>query len=54
MSSIFRAFFTSPAVGGTVGMMELMNAFVMLDDRPVIFIGVGILNSDRYFIRDAL
>ena len=35
-------------------MMELMNAFVMLEDRPVIFIGVGILNSDKYSIGDSL
>lgn len=34
--------------------MELMNAFVMLEERPVIFIGVGIRNSDRYSIGIAL
>ena len=28
-------------------MMEFMKALVMLDERPVIFIGVGIRNSDR-------
>jgi len=28
-------------------MIELMKAFVMLELRPVIFIGVGILNSER-------
>jgi hypothetical protein len=25
---------------------------VILEDRPVIFIGIGILNSDRYFIEN--
>jgi hypothetical protein len=34
--------------------MELMNAFVMLEERPVIFIGVGIRNSDKYSIGVAL
>jgi len=29
------------------GMIEFMNAFVMLEDLPVIFIGVGILNNER-------
>ena len=28
-----------------VGTIEFMNAFVMLEDRPVILIGLGILNS---------
>jgi len=28
-------------------MIELMKAFVMLELRPVIFIGVDILKSDR-------
>lgn len=27
--------------------MEFMNAFVILEDLPVIFIGVGILNSEK-------
>jgi len=27
--------------------MELTNALVMLEDLPVIFIGVGILNKDK-------
>lgn len=33
------------SVGSMLGMIELMNAFVILDDRPEIFIGVGILNN---------
>jgi len=31
-----------------------MKAFVILEERPVIFIGVGILNSDKYSIGVAL
>lgn len=31
-----------------------MKAFVMLEERPVIFIGVGILKSVKYFIGVAL
>jgi len=42
-----QRFFTSSAVGWTTGMIELMKAFVIPDDRPVIFIGVGIRKSDR-------
>jgi hypothetical protein len=29
-------------VGATTGMIALTNAFVMLDERPVIFMTVGI------------
>lgn len=32
----------SSALGCTTGIMELTKAFVMLEERPVIFIGVGI------------
>jgi hypothetical protein len=34
-------------LGGTTGIIEWMNAFVMLEERPVIFIGLGIRNNDR-------
>jgi hypothetical protein len=34
--------------------MELMKAFVMLEERPVIFIGVGIRNKDKYSMGVAL
>jgi hypothetical protein len=30
------------------GIIEFINAFVILDDLPVIFIGVGILKSAKY------
>lgn len=52
--SISKARLTFSSLGGTTGIMELMKAFVMLEERPVIFIGVGILNSVNYFIGVAL
>ena len=45
--SISKARFTSSALGSTTGIIELMNALVMLEERPVIFIGVGIRNNDK-------
>ena len=47
MPRISKASFTCSFVGIIIGIIELINEFVMLDDRPVIFIGVGILNSDK-------
>ncbi len=47
MLRISSASFTCSFVGTIIGMIEFINEFVMLDDLPVIFIGVGILNSDR-------
>lgn len=52
--SIFKASLTSSALGSTTGIIELMSAFVILEERPVIFIGVGIRNSDKYSIRIVL
>ena len=49
-----KASLTSSALGGTTGIIELMNAFVILEERPVIFIGVGIRNSEKYSIVVAL
>ena len=42
ISKIWRAASTSASVGVTIGMIEFTNAFVMLDDRPMMFPGVGI------------
>jgi len=40
-------------LGNTTGMIELINEFVMLEDRPVIFIGLGIWKSESKAIRGA-
>jgi len=47
MPNIYNASLTSSSVGGITGIIEFMNALVILDDLPVIFIGVGIRKSER-------
>lgn len=33
-----------------MGIIELTNELVILEDQPVMFTGFGVLNRDKYFI----